>query len=283
MKQSISKLFGLGEKKGASSEDVHQEKEEAVQQIAVGRLLPNRFQPRTIFNEEKIEELAQTIDTHGMIQPIVVREWDDSYEIIAGERRWRAARHAGHSKVPVVVKSFNDKKTASVALIENLQREGLTSIEEANAYARLLELHDLTQGELAKRLGKSQSTVANKLRLLQLTEAVKQKLLTREISERHARALLPVKEESAQNVLLEKIIAENWNVKETEAAVEKRTAEPKPVQKKSVRKSCSKDTRLAMNTIRKSVDMVQESGLKIDTEEEETEEHYQFTIRIPKA
>ncbi|WP_147802531.1 nucleoid occlusion protein [Alkalicoccus halolimnae] len=283
MKQSISKLFGLGEKKEVSSEDAQEGTEEAVQQVAVESLLPNRFQPRTIFNEEKIEELAQTIDTHGMIQPIVVRQSDGSYEIIAGERRWRAARHAGLDKVPVVVKNFDDTKTASVALIENLQREGLTSIEEANAYASLLELHELTQGELAKRLGKSQSTIANKLRLLQLTEAGKQKLLTREISERHARALLPVKEESAQNDLLEKIITENWNVKETEAAVEKRTAELKPVQKKNVRKSRSKDTRLAMNTIRKSVDMVQESGLKIDTEEEETEEHYQFTIRIPKA
>ncbi|PTL37690.1 nucleoid occlusion protein [Alkalicoccus saliphilus] len=282
MKQSFSKLFGLSEKKQSSSEEELVDREETVRQMEVKRLEPNPFQPRTVFNEESIEELASTIQTYGMIQPIVVRENNERFEIIAGERRWRAAKHAGMTTVPVVIKDFDDRKTASVALIENLQREGLTSIEEASAYERLLKLHELTQGGLAERLGKSQSTVANKLRLLQLSEKVKEALLNRDISERHARALLRVKEDEVQQKLLEQLIRESWSVKETEAAVDKLQEQAAPPPKKRMQKSYSRDTRLALNTIRRSVDMVNESGLKINTAEEEHEEYYQFTIRIPK-
>ncbi|NJP38857.1 nucleoid occlusion protein [Alkalicoccus luteus] len=284
MKQPFSKLFGLSDKKDASSEDILLEGEEAVKQVPVSRLKPNPFQPRTVFNEDRIDELAQTIHTHGMIQPIVVRERDGAFEIIAGERRWRASQKAGLETVPVVIKDFDDTKTASVALIENLQREGLTSIEEANAYQRLLELHGLTQESLAQRLGKGQSTVANKLRLLQLPSVVKDALLKRDISERHARALISVKEEELQQQILTQIIENEWNVKQTEEAIEALLAEPeeKPKKKKPVRKAVSKDMRLAMNTIRKSVDMVQQTGMSIDTDEEEHDEYFQFTIRIPK-
>lgn len=282
MKQSFSKLFGLSEKKQPSPEEELVDQEETVRQMEVERLEPNPFQPRTVFNGESIEELAATIQTYGMIQPIVVRENNERFEIIAGERRWRAAKHAGMAAVPVVVKDFDDRKTASVALIENLQREGLTSIEEASAYERLLKLHELTQGSLAERLGKSQSTVANKLRLLQLSEKVKEALLNRNISERHARALLRVKENDVQQELLDKIILESWSVKETEAAVDKLQQQAATSPKKRKQKSYSRDTRLALNTIRRSVDMVNDSGLKIDTAEEEHEEYYQFTIRIPK-
>ncbi|WP_026697120.1 nucleoid occlusion protein [Alkalicoccus chagannorensis] len=290
MKQPFSKLFGLADKKEASSEDVLLEGEETVRQVPVEELTPNPFQPRTIFDETKIEELAQTIRTHGLIQPIVVRARDGRFEIIAGERRWRASQHAGMATVPVVVKDFDDTKTASVALIENLQREGLTSIEEANAYARLLELHGLTQESLAQRLGKGQSTVANKLRLLHLPANAKDALLKREISERHARALLGVEDQEKQDYLLQQIVEHGWNVKETEEAiaalyVEEETPEkpPEPKKKKKpIRKAVSKDTRLAMNTIRKSVDMVEQSGMKVDTNEEEHDDYYEFTIRIPK-
>ncbi|PRO64350.1 nucleoid occlusion protein [Alkalicoccus urumqiensis] len=282
MKQPFSKLFGLTEKKGAGTEDALVESGESVRQIPVEKLSPNPFQPRTVFVEEKIEELAQTIHTHGMIQPIVAREKDGGYEIIAGERRWRAAKSAGLETVPVVVNNLDDTKTASVALIENLQREGLTSIEEAQAYARLLELHQLTQESLAQRLGKSQSTVANKLRLLQLPSKVKDALLKREISERHARALLHLETEEQQNELVERIVEEGLNVKETEQAAAKMMAPPAPKKEKPVRKSVSRDMRLAMNTIRKSVDMVEQSGLNVDTDEEEHDDYYQFTIRIPK-
>lgn len=248
----------------------------------VSSITPNRYQPRTVFNQSKIEELALTIHTHGIIQPIVVRPvGDNEYELIAGERRWRAVQSLGWERVPAIIKDFNDTETASVALIENLQREELTAIEEALAYAKLLELHNLTQEALAQRLGKGQSTIANKLRLLKLPslvqDAIKQKLIT----ERHARALIPLKNEEKQLQLLNDIIEGKLNVKQTEERVAKllETQVKKP---RAKRKAFSKDTRIAMNTIRQSLTMVNDSGIKLNTEEEEFEEYYQFTIKIPK-
>jgi len=282
MKQSFSKLFGLNEKEVETEENVVNEKE-VVQQIPIIEIVPNRYQPRTVFQDEKINELARTIRTHGIIQPIVVRERNGKFEIIAGERRWRAVTKLGWETIPAVVKDFDDTKTASVALIENLQREGLTSIEEANAYAKLLELHGLTQESLAQRLGKGQSTIANKLRLLHLPTSIQDALMNRQISERHARALIVLKDQDKQEKLLARIIEEELNVKQTEEAIKKESQEKdKPKKKKSFRKAVSKDTRLAMNTIRKSVDMVAQTGMTINTDEEEHEDYYQFTIRIPK-
>ncbi|MCL6617498.1 MAG: ParB/RepB/Spo0J family partition protein, partial [Anoxybacillus ayderensis] len=181
MKHPFSRFFSFGEKE---QEEIVVPNEE-IKRIAISQIVPNRFQPRTIFVEDKIDELAQTIRTHGMIQPIVVRECEDGkFEIIAGERRWRAAQKLGWTDIPAIIKNLNDTETASVALIENLQREELTPIEEAMAYARLLELHHLTQEALAQRLGKGQSTIANKLRLLKLPQEVQDALLQRQITER---------------------------------------------------------------------------------------------------
>lgn len=256
--------------------------EEHVKQLPVTNIVPNRFQPRTVFNDEKIEELAQTIKTHGIIQPIVVREYEDNqFEIIAGERRWRAVSRLGWETIPAIVKEFNDAETASVALIENLQREELSVIEEAVAYARLLELHDLTQEALAQRLGKGQSTIANKLRLLKLPQSVQDALLEKKITERHARALIALKEPEKQEKLLAEILEKSLNVKQTEDRVVK-LLEEKGQKKKPKRISFSKDMRIAMNTIRQSLTMVQDSGVTVDTNEEEFEEYYQFTIKIPK-
>lgn len=282
MKQSFSKLFGLNEKEEETEENVINEREE-VQQIPIIEIVPNRYQPRTVFQDEKINELARTIRTHGIIQPIVVRVRNGKYEIIAGERRWRAVTKLEWETIPAVIKDFDDTKTASVALIENLQREGLTSIEEANAYAKLLELHNLTQESLAQRLGKGQSTVANKLRLLNLPNSIQDALLSRQISERHARALIGLKDQEKQEKLLARIIEEELNVKQTEEAIKKQNEnQDKPKKKKAFRKAVSKDTRLAMNTIRKSVDMVAQTGMTINTDEEDHDDYYQFTIRIPK-
>ncbi|MFB5663515.1 nucleoid occlusion protein [Alteribacillus sp. HJP-4] len=281
MKQSIQKWFGIGDQEEEKTGKEHEHPQEEVRQLPVQDISANPFQPRTIFQEEKIAELAQSIRTHGLLQPITVRERDGKYEIIAGERRWRAVMSLEMEQIPAIIKDFNDTQTASVALIENLQREELTAIEEATAYARLLELHGLTQESLAQRLGKGQSTVANKLRLLQLTEPVQQALKERKITERHARALLVVKEEAQQISILEELIEKEWNVKQTEERI-KSLQEDKPKKKRPARKHYSKDTRLAMNTIRQSVDMVVKSGMTIDTDEEEHEEYYQFTIRIPK-
>jgi len=210
MKHSFSRLFGLGEKEEQKEidkltesadlekiEEVKVENEnenEEIKKIPIDQIIPNRFQPRTVFDDGKIEELARTIHTHGIIQPIVVREVEDSFEIIAGERRWRAMKKLGWDFAPSIIKNFNDTETASVALIENLQREELSPIEEAMAYGKLLELHHLTQEALAQRLGKGQSTVANKLRLLKLPQQVQDALLNKMITERHARSLIPLKD-----------------------------------------------------------------------------------------
>jgi len=289
MKHPFSRFFGLGEKEEIEQivvEEVEQENtaeeiKEEVKKIQIKDIVPNRFQPRTVFSDEKIEELALTIRTHGIIQPIVVREVDGKFELIAGERRWRAVQTLGWDVIPAIVKDFNDTETASVALIENLQREELSSIEEAVAYAKLLELHNLTQEALAQRLGKGQSTIANKLRLLKLPEEVQEALLKKLITERHARALIPLKKPELQNTLLEEIIQKQLNVKQTEDRVvkllEKNNAKPKPR-----RKAFSRDTRIAMNTIRQSLTMVADSGVKLNTEEEEFDEYIQFIIKIPK-
>lgn len=270
MKESITKLFGLSDR--SSSDEV--------KAIPVNEIVPSPYQPRTIFDDERIDELCQTIKTHGVIQPIVVRVRNGKFEIIAGERRYRAVLKLGLPTIPGIVREINDSQAASIALIENLQREGLTAIEEAAAYQKLMELHDLTQESLAQRIGKGQSTIANKIRLLQLSEPVKQAMLDRQITERHARALLALPTEEEQVKLLHEVIEKELNVKQTETRIAflKKAKEAK----KTRRVSFSKDIRLAVNTIRQSVDMVTSSGLKIETDEKMHEEFYEFVIRIPK-
>lgn len=254
--------------------------------IPVSEIVSNPYQPRSIFNQDAIEELARTIHTHGVIQPIVVRKKDDIYELIAGERRLRAVRHLGWTTIPAIVREMNDAQTASAALIENLQREGLTPIEEAVAYQQLLELHGLTQESLAQRLGKGQSTIANKLRLLHLPQVVQNALLSKSITERHARALLALPTEELQVELVNECVERAWNVKQMEERVkaklmdmEEKGRDPK---RQARRRGLSKDVRLAVNTIRQSLEMIESSGLEVVCEEADEEEFYQFTIRVPK-
>ncbi|WP_028543638.1 nucleoid occlusion protein [Paenibacillus taiwanensis] len=270
MKEQLSRLFGFADRPA----------QDEVKQLPVDEIVMSPYQPRTVFDDDRIEELAQTIKTHGVIQPIVVRQRNGKYEIIAGERRYRAVMKLGMDTIPGIIREINDSQAASIALIENLQREGLTSIEEAIAYQKLIDLHDLTQESLAQRLGKSQSTIANKIRLLQLPDEVKQALMERKVTERHARALLGLETQALQLKLLEEIISKELNVKQTEA----RVAFYKEVSKskKSKRVSFTKDVRLALNTIRQSIDMVSGSGLAIKTDERDHEDHYEIVIRIPK-
>lgn len=272
MKEQISKLFGFSEKPAGLGDEV--------KQISLDEIVPSPYQPRTVFDEDRIDELCQTIKTHGVIQPIVVRVRNGKYEIIAGERRFRAVKKLEMETIPAIIREFNDSQAASIALIENLQREGLTSIEEAMAYQQLIELHKLTQESLAQRLGKSQSTIANKIRLLQLCDPVKNALLERKISERHARALLGLETEELQVKVLDDIINKELNVKQTEARVEFFKEANKI--KKNKRVFFTKNVRLALNTIRQSVDMVANTGMKIKTDEKDFEDHYEIIIRIPK-
>ncbi|ARF14298.1 nucleoid occlusion protein [Sporosarcina sp. P12(2017)] len=289
MKSTFSRFFGGGEKM-TTIEEVEVHHLEKVAQIAIDSITPNQYQPRTIFHEEKIEELARTIHTHGVIQPIVIRTKDDgSYEIIAGERRFRAMRKLGWTEVPAIVRNLDDKETASIALIENLQREELTAIEEAHAYERLLELHELTQEALAQRLGKGQSTIANKMRLLKLPEPVQTAILQKKISERHARALLPLKESSLQLKVLEEIKMNQYNVKDLEARIKEIMYPTESVEKVqparrrgSRQKAVSKDVRIAVNTLRESLALIAKSGIEVASEEVDSEEFYTVTVKICK-
>lgn len=270
MKEQFTRLFGFTERSSG----------EEIKQIPVNEVISSPYQPRTIFDDEKIDELCQTIKTHGIIQPIVVRMKDSQYEIIAGERRWRAVKKLGMESIPAIIRDFNNSQAASIALIENLQREGLTSIEEAIAYQKLIDLHQLTQESLAQRLGKSQSTIANKIRLLQLPEQVKTALMERQITERHARSLLSLDNEEMQLKVLGEIISKGLNVKQTEARIAFYKESTKI--KKAKRISYTKDVRLALNTIRQSIDMVTGSGMEIKTSENDRGDHYEIVIQIPK-
>jgi len=295
MKSPFSRLFGNNKQEPEVKNELVEAvsiKTEEVVQIPINKIVPNKYQPRTVFDDDKIEELSRTIHTHGVIQPIVVRPSTDSeglYEIIAGERRYRAMKKLQWEEVPAIVRTLSDKETASIALIENLQREELTAIEEALAYQQLLELHSLTQEALAQRLGKGQSTVANKLRLLKLPTFVQEAILHREISERHARALIAIKDEQLQRQLIEATKEYDWNVRQLEdqihtilnptPEIEEQEKEKKA---KPKRKAISKDVRIALNTIKQSLTMVSKSGIDVKTEEEDTEEYYQITVKIPK-
>ena len=199
-----------------------------VVELDVNDVLPNRFQPRIKFNEDSINELSESIKEHGVIQPIVVRTMGDKYEIIAGERRYKASLLAGKQTIPAIITDLNDKDSAEVALIENVQRKDLTPIEEAISYKKILDMGYLTQEELALKLGKNQSTVANKLRLLNLAEDVQEAVLEEKISERHARSLLKLQNQRQQIEMLNKIIEGRLTVRKTDEEIAK-MLKPEPV------------------------------------------------------
>ena len=184
-------------------------------------VLPNRFQPRIKFSEDSIIELSESIKEHGVIQPIVVRPIGDKYEIIAGERRYKASVLAGKEKIPAIITDLNDKDSAEVALIENVQRRDLSAIEEAISYKKILDMGYLTQEQLAVKLGKSQSTVANKIRLLNLCDEVQEALMEDKISERHARSMLKLPTAEMQRKMLEKVINERLTVRKTDEEIDK--------------------------------------------------------------
>lgn len=193
--------------------------ERKVMELNLDDVLPNRFQPRIKFNERAINELSESIKKHGVIQPIVVRAIGDKFEIIAGERRYKASVMAGKQSIPAIVANLNDHDSAEVALIENVQRQNLTPIEEAVSYKKILDMGYLTQAQLAEKLGKEQSTVANKLRLLNLQEDVQEALLEEQISERHARSLLRLNN-TQQKEVLKKIVDERLTVRKTDELID---------------------------------------------------------------
>ncbi len=200
-------------------------REPLIQNINIDLIIPNRFQPRLTFDEKTLNELAASIKEHGIIQPLVLRRLGDKFEIIAGERRYKAATLAGLTEVPAIISNIDDNKSAELALVENVQRKNLNSLEEAKSYKKILDKEGLTQEELAKKIGVSQSTVANKLRLLNLTMEAQDALMNEKISERHARSLLTVTDPKVQVDLLNKVINERLTVRQLDDEIKKLNGE----------------------------------------------------------
>lgn len=210
-----------------------QEEKETIM-LRTSKIEPNKEQPRKRFDEEKIEELANSIKQYGIIQPIVVCKKDDYYQIIAGERRWRAAKKAGLKEVPVVVKEYSEKEIAEISLIENIQREDLNPIEEAKSYKQLIDDYKLTQEELAGRVSKSRTEIANKMRLLKLHDDVQKMLIAGVLSAGHARALLALENKKDQLKAANEVIEKSLSVRQTEDLV-KKMADPKKTAKKAAK------------------------------------------------
>ena len=249
---------------------------------------PNKTQPRKHFEESELKSLSQSIVQNGILQPLSVRRINSTeFELVAGERRLRAAIMAGITKVPCIVIRCSDKESAVYALIENIQRRDLGMFEQARGIARLIRKYGLTQEQAAIYLGKKQSTVANKLRLLRLTFDEQEWIVSASLSERHARALLRIDDETLRREALSRIIAENLNVNQSEALVTdillRRTStyleKPKKIEKKIV----VKDVRIFVNTITKAVDTMRLSGINATSCKNETDEYIEYTVKIPKS
>ena len=267
-------------------------KNKQVQDIELSKIKPNSYQPRHEFSEESIRELATTLDKDGLLQPIIVREKGDEYEIVAGERRLRAAKHLAWEKIPAIVNNMDDSQAASLALIENLQREDLNPIDEAQAYNNLMKLNNLTQTTLAQNIGKSQSYVANKLRLLKLTPKVQSYLASGEISPRHGRCLVGLSEKD-QGRVLDEILAHNLNVSETEKIVKnveqyfagKEIEDKEKEQAEKTRRAANripKDLKVQINTIKKAIKLAQQSGIKVKFKENNDPDDYMITIELKR-
>ena len=257
-------------------------------EVNVASIHPNPYQPRATFDEESIAELAQSIQQVGLLQPLLVRKVDDGYELVAGERRLRAVTSLGMEKVACIVQQdIEDESSAMMALIENLQREDLHYLEEAQCYQKLLETYGLTQEELANRLGKSQSSIANKLRLLKLSDEVKAAMTEKRLSERHARALLKLTDDKQRLDAVKRIAEKGLSVKETEQMVEKTLnkaydekqdgAKPRPKRMRIVR-----DYRLFMNTINQAVNQLRESGMTVEVEQSDRADGVDIKISVTR-
>lgn len=256
--------------------------QENINYIQVDLILPNVYQPRKHFDEESLEELAQSINTYGIIQPLSVRKiGEDKYELVAGERRLRAAKKAGLEKVPVIIVDITDSESAAIALLENLQRDNLNFLEEAEAYYNLIKDHSYTQEKLAEAIGKKQSTIANKIRLLRLTPEIRNIVLENNLTERHARALLRLPTEKLQKSVLNTVIKKSLNVKNTEVLVEKQISKLSPDRGKDSKKKIKGifSPRVYINTVKQVFDRY---GLNAKYSSEDLEDEIQITIKIPK-
>lgn len=249
--------------------------------IPVQHIVPNPNQPRHQWKEEELESLSQSIRTSGVLQPITVRRIENGwYELIAGERRLRASKKAGLTEIPALVLLCTAEESAVYALIENIQRQDLGFFEEAEAFLQISRQQKVTQEELAHRLGKSQAYVANKLRLLKLEIEERTVIQDAHLTERHARALLRIEDSDERKKVLHTIVQKQLTVRETEELVERALA-PKKAKQKT--RGIVKDVRLFLNTVNRAIDVMKQSGIRAQTDKRETEQYFEYIVRIPKA
>ncbi len=274
MRETWNKILGAAPDEGAEDEIV---------MIPVEMIVPNPYQPRKNFDPEKIDELAQSIRTYGLLQPVIVRKQGNQYQLVAGERRNLACKKLGWTRIAALVREYSDSAMAAIALIENLQRENLSFMEEAEGLERLLTEFGLTQEVLAQRLGKSQSTIANKLRLLKLPERVKNMVKESNLSERHARSLLRLQSEEQQVDTIEKAMAEELNVKQTEELVQSLLSTGEDKGKSRRPKVVIRDLRIFLNTLRQAVQVIEKAGINPTMVEKDRGDYYEVTICLPKS
>lgn len=273
----FSKLYDLtyrAEKVGISDDDI-------LKEIKVDKIVPNKYQPRREFTQEKIVELAESIKQNGLLQSITVRDIGNGfYELIAGERRLRAIRYLNMPVTKAIVKELTDDQMATLALIENIQREELTPIEEAVAYQKLLSINNLTQEELAKSLGKTQATVANKIRLLKLCDKVIDAINSKKITERHGRAMVKLDEKAQENILIQ-ILSQNLNVSQTEDRID--TYLKIKNEGKIVENNIDYNSQKIIVKLTKEIAKLEEKyNINLDKEEEETMENIVIKVTIPR-
>lgn len=257
-------------------------------EIPLNQISQNPYQARTEFDERYLRELAMSIRAYGVIQPIIVRRSKEGFQLIAGERRYRACKMIGRRSIPCIIQEMDDEQAAAVSLIENLQRRELNYFEEASAYLLLMNEFGMTQEELAQKIGRSQSAIANKLRLLKLPDEVRAIMLTDTISERHARSLLKLNSADMQKEVVRQIYDKALTVKETEELVEKLrennipAAAAQPGMSNSV-SMIIRDARIFINTIKETVNRARQTGINMRISEMDREDEYQIIIHIPKV
>ena len=250
-------------------------------EIDVEKILPNPNQPRSWFTDNELNKLADSISINGILQPLSVRKIDNRYEIIAGERRLKAAKICGLKSVPCIVYEKNERDSAILALIENIQRQDLTFFEEANAIEKLITHYGMTQEEAALKLGKAQSTIANKLRLLRLTQKEREIILKFELTERHARYLLKLGSPEERLIVLEKIIKHNLNVEKTERLIDEYIGSKKERASYKTTSKVFQNVKMFVNTINKAVETMQAAGISADSKKIQNENYIEYRVRIP--
>lgn len=250
-------------------------------QVDVDKIVPNPYQPRRNFNQQELESLADSIRQNGILQPLTVRQIENGYELVAGERRLRAAQMAGIFYVPCIVMNISERNSAVLALVENVQRKDLTFFDEAYAISKLIDFYGMTQEDAAVKLGKSQSSIANKLRLLKLSDEEKVKIIEYAFTERHARALLRLPTGEQRMEAIERIHSRKLNVDNSEKLIEAMIYKEKELESIRKRKGAFKDIRLFVNTINKAVEMMKAAGINADSTKKQEEDYIEYVVRIP--